>query len=158
MVQPIRKAFLPDFKQDLAARCNETPSVPLTTYTALEEEGNQLLSLLQESRDAFFPARETTSHSSMHYWMNDYIRNKRDNLSDARKKAARERKPRYSDDYKADEKNYEALVSNARTTSFRQFTAEVNSAKDRATGNQLCYYRSLSGGSFGLEAHIQCSY
>ena len=79
-----------------------------------------------------FPTKETTSHSSMHFWMNDFIRNRRDDLSKSRKRSARERKPCYSTEYKADEKAYESLVENARTTSFRKFTAEVNSAKDMA--------------------------
>ena len=93
-VRPIRKALLPDFKDDLAARCNDAPAPEPDTLTALEEEGNRLVAFIQESRDEFFPEHDSTSRSSMHYWMNDFIRNKRDGLSESRKKASRQKAKR----------------------------------------------------------------
>ena len=77
MTRKIRTALLPEFKEKLAAVTAANPLQSITTFTELEEEGNFLLSAINQVSDELFPLKETVTHSSLHYWMNQHLRNQR---------------------------------------------------------------------------------
>ena len=104
MVRKIRKSALPEFKDALSEVLASNPLDSITTYAELEMEGNFLLTAITEASDALFPLRETVTHSSLHYWMNQHLRNQRKGLTKDRKTANRNKQPIYTPEYKEKQK------------------------------------------------------
>ena len=132
MVRRINKALLPQFKDRIAELIAGNPLDDITTYTELEEEGNFLIDTIKTASNELFPLKPSSSRSSLHYWMNQHLRNGRNALTKDRKQANRRRVPIYTDDYKAKQKQHDDEVTQARQSSLRTFVSEVDSTTSMA--------------------------